>query len=115
MFRLVTAALVALLLQQAPAPLTGTVKDPDGLAVSGAVVEARSVEGRVARWRADPEGRFTVPLGEPAAELVVRGQGFAEARVAQPQAGALAIVLQPAALTETVTVTAASAAQTRAH
>src|SRR6185436_1958143 len=111
MFRLVTAALVALLLQQAPAPLTGTVKDPDGLAVSGAVVEARSVEGRVARSRTDAEGRFTVALGEPAAELVVRGQGFAEARVAQPQEGPLAIVLQPAALTETVTVTATSSEQ----
>ena len=111
MLGLVTAALVALLLQQAPSPLTGTVRDPDGLAVSGAVVEARSVEGRVARSRTDAEGRFTVALGEAAAELVVRGQGFAEARVAQPHAGPLAIVLQPAALTETVTVTATSSEQ----
>ena len=111
MFGLATAALVALLLQQAPAPLTGTVKDPDGLAVSGAVIEARSVEGRVVRSRTDSEGRFTVALGEPAAELLVRGQGFAEARVIQPQVSPLAIVLQPAALTETVTVTATSSEQ----
>ena len=111
---LVTAALVAILLQQAPAPLNGTVKDTDGLAVSGAVVEARTVEGRVVRARTDSEGRFTVALAEQAAELVVRGQGFAEARILQPQSGPIAIVLQPAALSETVTVTATSANSARA-
>jgi len=108
---LVTAALVAILLQQAPAPLNGTVKDTDGLAVSGAVVEARTVEGRVVRARTDSEGRFTVALAEQAAELVVRGPGFAEARILQPQSGPIAIVLQPAALSETVTVTATSSEQ----
>src|ERR1043165_6258180 len=104
MFGLVTAALVALLLQPAPAPLTGTVKDPDGLGVPGAVVEARSVEGRVARSRTDAEERLTVPFVDREAQLVIRGQGFDEAGVSGPEAGPLAIVLQPAALTETVTV-----------
>ena len=76
--------------------------------MSGAVVEARTVEGRVVRARTDSEGRFTVALGEQAAELVVRGQGFAEARIVQPPSGPIAIILQPAALSETVTVTATS-------
>src|SRR5438128_1509959 len=111
MLHLIAAVLVALAVQQDPALIAGTVRDSDGLAIAGAVVEARTRDGHVARARTDVEGRFSFPAVEAAVELVVRGPGFAEARIALPQPEPLAIVLQPAALTETVTVTATSSEQ----
>ena len=110
MLHLLAAALLALAVEQGPAPVTGTVRDTDGLAVSGALVEARTPDGRVVRVRTDADGRFTLAL-EGTAEIVVRGPGFAEAHATLPGASPVSIVLQPAALTETVTVTATATEQ----
>ena len=58
MLHLIAAVLVALAVQQDPALIAGTVRDSDGLAIAGAVVEARTRDGHVARARTDVEGRF---------------------------------------------------------
>src|SRR4029077_1464540 len=91
MVHFVLAALVALAVQQDPSPITGTVRDGDGLAVAGAVVEARARDGVVARARTDADGRFAFARPfEDAVEVVVRGPGFAVARIALPRQGPLA-------------------------
>jgi outer membrane receptor protein involved in Fe transport len=104
---LLTAAL--LVTAQGPASVAGIVRDVSGQVVAGATVV-------ISRQGADQEavtagdGRFDVPL--PAASgpvtVVVRADGFAEARqsLASPPESAIEIVLQPAGLSEVVTVTA---------
>jgi outer membrane receptor protein involved in Fe transport len=110
MLHLIAAAFLILTLGQPPT-LTGSVKDGDGLPVVGALVEARAQDRRAVRGRTDAEGRFSLPALPEATEVIVRGSGFAEAHVSLADGSPLSIVLQPAALTETVTVTAAATEQ----
>jgi iron complex outermembrane recepter protein len=112
-------ALLTLLLQtstggsQSPAhptdTVTGVVHDSAGGAVPGASVIVRDAAGSEQRRTADQDGRFTVVV--PATGdvvLIVRAGGFAETRKTLT-AGAskqnLEIVLKPATVLETVTVT----------
>src|SRR3954462_3554587 len=93
--------------QRRPADCRGGRGDAGGRGAR----ETRARDGHVVRARTDADGRFSFPAAATAVDLVVRGAGFAEARIALPQPEPLAIVLQPAALTETVTVTATSSEQ----
>ena len=108
------ALLLSLLTPQSSAPanstaVTGTVRDGAGLVIPGASIIVR--EGsREQQAITGPDGRFTVPSPEPGALVViVRAPGFAEIRRTVP-AGAprtnLDLVVEPAAITEAVTVTA---------
>jgi outer membrane receptor protein involved in Fe transport len=99
--------------QSPPAPdptaITGTVRDVGGGVVPGASVIVRegSHEQRATTGR---DGRFTIPSSEPGSFVViVRAAGFAEIqRTVAPGAPRtnLDLVVEPATLTEAVTVTA---------
>jgi len=108
------ALLLSLLTPQSSAPanstaVTGTVRDVAGLVIPGASIVVR--EGsREQQAITGPDGRFTVPSPEPGTLVViVRAPGFAEIR-RTVAAGAprtnLDLVVEPAAITEAVTVTA---------
>jgi outer membrane receptor protein involved in Fe transport len=91
--------------------LSGVVRDPSGEIVSGATVTL-SAEGSAHEVVTGRDGGFELPLSGACAGpliIVVRAPGFTEARVSLP-AGAAAepieLVLQPAGLSEVVTVTA---------
>jgi outer membrane receptor protein involved in Fe transport len=95
--------LLSLSLMQAA--VTGTVKDTSGGAVSGASVVIRTQSGGEQQTTVSgPDGRFSIENVPPGATLVVRASGFAEKRetVSGPQ---IDVVLAPASLLETVTVT----------
>jgi iron complex outermembrane receptor protein len=96
--------LLSLALMQAPA-VTGTVKDSSGGAVPGAAIVVRTESGGDQQTVVSgPDGRFTIDNVPPDATLVVRAGGFAEKRQGA-SGGDVNIVLAPAALLETVTVT----------
>ena len=93
-----------------PESVTGTVRDSSGTVLPGASVVVRSASGAEERTVSGPDGRFGASVGS-AAELVliVRAEGFAEHR--QPITSGsgrqnIDVVLSPATVTETVTVTA---------
>jgi hypothetical protein len=93
-------------LSLAQASMTGVVKDSSGGAVSGASVMVRTESGAEQQTVTGPDGRFRldrVPSGT--ATLIVRAGGFAVNE--QPLSGAenLEVVLSPATVNETVTVT----------
>ena len=95
--------------------VTGTIRDGTGDVVPGATIVLREAAGAEEQTTAGPDGRFSVTIA-PEGEfvLIVRAPGFAEHRQSMPPgAGAqpLQIVLAPAPLTETVTVTAARTEQ----
>jgi outer membrane receptor protein involved in Fe transport len=97
------------------APVTGLVRDGSGDVVPGATIVVRAPSGTEEQTTTGPDGRFTVPQ-PPDGEfvLLVRAPGFAEHRqTVLPADGARSfdVVLAPAALTETVTVTAARTEQ----
>ena len=96
--------LLSLSLAQAAA-VTGTVKDATGGIVSGASVIVRTDSGTDQQTVSGPDGRFSVEVPDGQATLVVRAGGFAEAQQPLPRSGELEIVLVPATLNETVTVT----------
>jgi outer membrane receptor protein involved in Fe transport len=88
----------------ANAAVTGIVKDSTGGAVPGAAVIVRSESGAEQQTVTGPDGRFAFEQAPDTGTLIIRARGFAEKR--QPIAGAsLEIVLAPATLLETVTVT----------
>jgi outer membrane receptor protein involved in Fe transport len=107
----VLAALFALQIPaNPPAPtIAGTVRDVSGRNVRGAVVIVRSPSAEQ-RFVTGADGAFTATLPLSGEVLViVRAAGFAEARQAVPSGASthsVAVVLEPAALAETVTVTA---------
>jgi outer membrane receptor protein involved in Fe transport len=84
--------------------LTGSVRDTTGATVVGAIVV---VEGTPQRTVTGADGRFAVTPGSTGSVvLVVRAAGFAEwRRTLATTAAALDIVLAPAGVLETVTVT----------
>ena len=85
--------------------LTGTVKDESGGVVSGASVVLRSGTDVVRQTVTGPEGRFSVESTAGSATLVVRAGGFAEATVAVSGPGNFDVVLKPASVLDSVTVT----------
>jgi outer membrane receptor protein involved in Fe transport len=106
-------AVLSLLAAIAGGTVSGVVKDSSGAVVPGASITARTAEGeRIAVSGTD--GTFTVEAaGTGRVTLIVRAQGFAE-KTQQTEAGAngsVTVVLEPAALREDVTVTAARTEQ----
>jgi iron complex outermembrane receptor protein len=97
------------------AAVTGVVRDAAGGVVPGAAVIVRARAGGERQSVTGADGRFSVPFPTPG-ELVVivRATGFAEKRT-EVTAGAarsdLAIVLSPATVLETITVTPARSEQ----
>ena len=92
----------------APA-LSGVVRDGSGQVVPGAVVIVRSSSGGEQQTVTGNDGRFTLPAATVQMLLIVRAQSFGEVRrtvAADAARLELDIVLQPATLSETVTVTA---------
>src|SRR5262245_20317233 len=86
--------------------VTGVVRDQSGGAVSGATVIVLTDSGTEAQAITGPDGRFTLETASSAgATLVIRAGGFAEKRQPLPLTESVEIVLEPAALLETVTVT----------
>jgi outer membrane receptor protein involved in Fe transport len=95
--------------------LTGTVRDGSGRVVPGAIVILRSPSGVERQVTTAPDGGFTI-TGPASGEavLIVRAGGFAEARRTLPADNApsrLDVVLAPAGVSETVTVTATRSEQ----
>ena len=105
-----TAAFLVLSVMVAAAPVrvAGRVTDPTGAPVAAAI-HAASADGPVV-GRSDAGGTFALEADPvPAEGIVVVAPGFAAERVSAATLGAggsITVVLRPAALTETVTVTA---------
>jgi len=86
--------------------LSGTVKDESGGVVSGAAVTVRTSGGVIRQTVTGPQGQFTVETpADPGATLVVRAGGFAEATVPITGTGNVEVVLKPASVLDSVTVT----------
>jgi outer membrane receptor protein involved in Fe transport len=97
------AAPAAALAQSA---VTGIVRDASGGVVSGAAVILESGTGVEQHAVTGPDGRFEIARGVPGGStLIVRAGGFAENRRSVTGNGEIEIVLQPATLFESVTVT----------
>jgi outer membrane receptor protein involved in Fe transport len=104
---------IAALILALAASISGVVHDSSGGVVSGAAVVVRVGSGPEQRVTTGPDGRFSVETaGTGEVTVVVRAGGFAERteRVTD-SARPLDIVLAPAALLETVTVTASRTEQ----
>jgi outer membrane receptor protein involved in Fe transport len=100
---MVIGLLLALTLAQAG--VTGTVKDTSGGAVSGASIAIRTDAGGEQQTTVSgPDGRFSLDNVPQGATIVVRSNGFAETR-ATVSGDFVDVVLVPAGLLETVTVT----------
>jgi outer membrane receptor protein involved in Fe transport len=102
------ALAVTLMLAAQQSGVSGVVVDQSGGAVAGATVILRSDSGTEEQTVTGPDGRFR--LSKPAAAgatLIVRAGGFAEKRQPLSDLVDIEIVVAPAALLETVTVTPA--------
>ena len=91
----------------AQAPVKGVVRDSSGLVVVGAVIFVQTSSGVEQHGVTGNDGRFELARGIPkGATLVVRAGGFAEKTQAVAESSAdLEVVLQPARLFDSVTVT----------
>src|SRR5688572_17437373 len=90
----------------AQSAVTGVVRDESGGVVAGAAIILRSAGTTEQHAVTDSEGRFELRRGVPAGStLVVRAGGFAEKSQTVPAGGTVEVVLQPATLFESVTVT----------
>jgi outer membrane receptor protein involved in Fe transport len=93
----------------AATPITGTVRDSAGGVIQGAAVIVRVASGAERQAVTDAAGRFTVtPPAAGEVILIVRATWFAESRrtlSATTVREALEIVLEPAGITDSVTVT----------
>src|SRR5829696_8932073 len=84
----------------------GVVRDSTGLVVAGAVILIQTASGLEQHGVTGNDGRFELARGIPkGATLVVRAGGFAEKTQPIADAAELEIVLQPARLLDSVTVT----------
>jgi outer membrane receptor protein involved in Fe transport len=89
--------------------ISGTVRDSSGQVIVGATVIARFVNGAEQQTVSGPDGRFSLAVAAPGdVTLLVRANSFDEFRRTLPAGAAsdVSIVLTPASLSETVTVTA---------
>lgn len=107
------AAAAALLVAEAVVPVQGRLTDPSGGRVPRATVRLRLLgAGTEIVTTANAEGTFRLEAGRGRYELYIAADGFAEHRrtlsvVAEPTSS-LDIVLQPATLSQEVTVRATS-------
>jgi len=87
--------------------MSGVVRDSSGGVVPGAVVIVRSAAGAERQTFTGTDGRFTIEVPESSeVTLVVRAGGFAEkTQKVSGSSGSIEIVVEPATLLETVTVT----------
>jgi outer membrane receptor protein involved in Fe transport len=85
--------------------LSGTVRDMSGGAVSGATVILRTNDGVEQQTVSGPDGRFSFDDPPGAATLVVLAGGFAVSEQRIAGSGDIEVVLSPASLLETLTVT----------
>jgi outer membrane receptor protein involved in Fe transport len=87
--------------------MSGVVKDSTGGVVSGAAVIVRAASGSEQRGTTGPDGRFSVEVPESGeVTILVRAGGFAEKRQkALVSSASIEIIVEPATLLETVTVT----------
>ncbi|HEY7291483.1 MAG TPA: TonB-dependent receptor [Vicinamibacterales bacterium] len=114
---MIAAILLTLSLAAAPAASTmsGTVHDSAGGVVQGALVIVRSPGGAERQVVTGPDGRFTIDAPEGAElTVIVRAGGFAETTkqvTASERNGDLDVVVAPAGVLETVTVTPARGEQ----
>jgi outer membrane receptor protein involved in Fe transport len=106
---------IVLAAQSIAAPaLSGVVRDASGQVVPGAIVIVRSSSGGEQQTVTGGDGRFTLPAATVPMLLIVRAPSFGEVRrtvAADAARVELDIVLQPATLSETVTVTASRTEQ----
>jgi len=96
---------LALFVALAQSAVTGVVKDTTGGAVSGATVIVRTASGDEQQAVSGPDGRFRLDNVPSGATLIVRAGGFAPKEQALTANGELEVVLSPATVLETVTVT----------
>jgi iron complex outermembrane receptor protein len=102
------ASLALLAVLAADGSISGVVHDSSGAVISGAAVVVRAGSGTEHRGTTGPDGRFTIDAPETGQlTVIVRAGGFAEKTEPVPAArtGDLNLVLAPATLLETVTVT----------
>jgi outer membrane receptor protein involved in Fe transport len=103
--------IAAFFLALAAAALSGVVHDTSGAAVPGAVVFVRAAGGPERQAVTGPDGRFTIELPDSAEVTVrVRAGGFAETArslTAAERGRDVTLVVEPATVLETVTVTPA--------
>jgi len=105
--------LLALLLglALAQADVSGVVRDTTGAVVSGATVTLRTNTGVEEQTVTGPDGRFTFDEVTGAETIVVRAGGFGAIEQPVSREREIEIVLRPAGLLETVTVTPARGEQ----
>lgn len=107
-----TLLALLLTLTMAQSPITGVVRDPSGGAVPNASVVVRTAGGAEQQTQTGPDGRFTLTgPSQGDATLIVRAGGFAEVRQPLTYTGEIEVVLAPAAVMESVTVTPTRSAQ----
>src|SRR6267154_2346353 len=105
---MIIAALSLLAALAAGGTISGVVHDPSGAVVPGASVVVRAGSGPEHRSTTGPDGRFTIDAPETGQlTVIVRAGGIAEKakQVPATHTGDLDLVLAPATLLETVTVT----------
>jgi outer membrane receptor protein involved in Fe transport len=91
-------------------PISGVVHDPAGAVVPGATVVVQSASGAATQTLSGADGTFTLaPPSSGNVVLIVRASGFAEWRrdLSAGAARTVDVVLVPAGLLETITVTPA--------
>ena len=98
-----------------PHSVAGTVRDSSGSVLPGASIVVRTASGAEERTTSGADGRFSTRItGTGDLLLIVRADGFGEHRQTVANGAAtenVDIVLEPATLSETVTVTAARTEQ----
>ena len=110
---MITSLILALTLLSdgAPSSVSGVVHDSSGAVVPGAVVIVRVAGGSDRQTVTGPDGRFSIDGIAPESAdvtVLVRAGGFAEARkrlTATDRTGEIDLVVEPATVLETVTVT----------
>src|SRR5262245_21278341 len=103
---------VCLALSLVQLTVSGVVRDQSGGAGAGATVIVRTDSGTEAQTVTGPDGRYSLERASNAGgTLIVRAGGFAEKRLSLTASEAVEVVLEPAALLETVTVTPARSAE----
>jgi outer membrane receptor protein involved in Fe transport len=100
----VVFCLVALVAEAGQSGVTGVVRDEFGGVVSGASVVIRGQAGVERQTVTGPDGRFSIAAPVGTGTLVVRAVGFAEKEQTLSE-GEIAITLEVASISETVTVT----------
>jgi iron complex outermembrane receptor protein len=98
--------ILAFVFALAASSISGIVKDTSGGAVPGAAVIVRAASGAERQTLTGADGRFTIETPDGEVNLVVRAGGFAEkTQKASSSSGSIEIIIEPATLLETVTVT----------